>query len=78
MQQLQHEVQNLENDKNKLRRLTLNLLGCRRPSPYYPIFLWEIFYLFQLNYVYENRPYLGNSTQNFLDVFRACDFDEKS
>jgi len=56
----------------------MNLLGCRRPSSSYQIFLWERFYIFQLKVVYENRPYQGNSTWTFLDVFRASDFDEHS
>lgn len=78
MQQLHQEIHNLTNDKNKVYRLSLNLFGCRSTSASYPIFLWERFYLFQLKAIYENIPYLGNSTWTFLDVFCACDFDEKN
>lgn len=78
MQHLQQKFQDLIDDKYKMQGLALNLLGCRRPPPLYPIFLWEKFYFFQLNFFYENRPYLGNSTRTFLDVFCACDFDEKN
>jgi len=76
VQQLQQEIQNLIDNKNTLYGITLNLLGCRRPSPSYPIFLWERFYLFQLKFFYENRMFLGNSTHTCLVVFHACDFDE--
>ena len=45
---LQDQIRDLTIDKQKLHDLALNLLGCRRPSPSYPIFLWERYFLFQL------------------------------
>ena len=65
-------------DSKKIHDLALNLLGCRRPSPSYPIFLWECYFLFYMKVVMEDKPYLCSSTCTFLDVFRASDFDEKS
>ena len=67
----------MTNDKWKLHDLALNLLGCKKPSSSYPIFLWESYYLFQLKYIMEDKPYVGSSSRTFLDVFHASDFDEQ-
>ena len=75
---LQDQIRDLTIDKQILHDLTLNLLGCRRPSPSYPIFLWERYFLFQLKAIMEGITYLCSSTRTFLDVFRASDFDEQS
>lgn len=75
---LQRQVLDLTNDKTKLREISLSLLGCRRPSPSYPMFLWERYYLFQLKEFFENIPYLGSSTRTFLEAFCACGFTEQS
>ena len=74
---LQDQIRDLTIDKQKLHDLTLNLLGCRRPSQSYPIFLWEHYFLFQLKSILKDRPYVCSSTHTFLDAFSASYFDEK-
>lgn len=75
---LQQQVWDLTIDKKKLHDLTLNLLGCRWPSPSYPIFLWERYFLFQMKDAMEDMPYLCSSTRTFLDVLYSSDFDDQS
>jgi len=76
--QILRQVSDLMNDKTHFCYLALNLLASRRPSLSYPMLLWERYYLFKLKVVFENRPYLGSSTQTFLESFCSRDFNEQS
>jgi len=68
----------LTKDKREMYELVLNLLGSRVPSLSYPVFLWEIFYLFQLKAICDNRTYKGISNRILLNVFHSSNFDEQS
>lgn len=77
-EQLYWTSSDLTFDKTKLHDLALSLLECKQPSPSYPMFLWERYYLFQFRAVCENRFYMGSLTRTFLEIFRSYDFDDQN
>ena len=53
--------------------LARQLLCCRKPSPSYPIFLYEQLYLFQLRAIQADKPYQINNPSSFLKAYSSVD-----
>ena len=53
--------------------LAKQLMCCRKPSPSYPIFLYEQFYLFQLRAIKSNKPHQIVDPKSFMKAYFSFD-----
>ena len=63
----------MEQDRRVMYSLARQLLCCRKPSPSYPIFLYEQLELFQLTTIQADKPYQINNPNSFLKAYSSVD-----
>lgn len=67
------KVKAMEQDMRVMYSLARQLLCCRKPSPSYPIFLYEQLYLFQIRAIQADKPYQINNPRSFLKAYSSVD-----
>ena len=67
----------MENNKEQMLTLNLELLSCRSPSPSHPVFLFEQMIMFQIKALKEGRPW-QIVTPQFLETFTQSEFFEQN
>ena len=73
LRRLPKNIKAMEQDRRVMYSLARQLLCCRKPSPSYPIFLYEQLYLFQLRANQANKPYQINNPNSFLKAYSSAD-----
>ena len=63
----------MEQDRRIMYSLAKQLMCCRNPSPFYPIFLYEQFYVFQLRAIKSDKPYQIIDPKSFLKAYSSSD-----
>ena len=58
--------------------LSQELMGTRKPSSSYPVFLFEKFVWFKLKAVQEGRSFEITTSENFLETFFGSNFEEQN
>ena len=58
--------------------LSRELIGTRKPSSSYPVFLFEQFVWFKLKAVQEGRSFEIATSENFLETFLGSNFEEQN
>ena len=82
--ELQQEIKKLkkfssmQKDKDQMYDLSRELIGTRKPSSSYPVFLFEQFVWFKLKAVQEGRLFEIATSEKFLETFLGSNFEEQN
>ena len=82
VEELQKEMKKLkkfssmQKEKDQMYALSRELIGTRKPSSSYPVFLFEQFVWFKLKAVQEGRSFEIATSEIFLETFLGSNFEE--
>lgn len=73
LRRLPKKVKGIEQDRRNMYSLAKQVMCCRKPSPSYPIFMYEQFYLFHLRAIKSDKPYQIIDPKSFLKAYFSSD-----
>ena len=72
------KFQSMQQEKEQMYTLSQELMGTRKPSSSYPVFLFEQFVWFKLKVVQEGRSFEITTSTKFLETFFGSNFEEQN